>query len=157
MESPDTSGDAAAVRERTEPKLRSLETLAGYTITATDGDIGKVHDFLFDDESWGVQYIVVDTGRWLPGALVLIAPQAVSLPDETAETLPVRLTKDQIRNSPPLEKDMPVSRRYQTELNAYYGWSPYWTFGGFYNAAPPLQPPRSLRRPRRKGRTHLRA
>ncbi|MCC6346377.1 MAG: PRC-barrel domain-containing protein [Nitrospirales bacterium] len=140
MESHDTSEDLVAVRERTEPRLKSLETLSGYTITATDGDIGKVHDFLFDDESWGVQYIVVDTGRWLPGKLVLIAPQAVSLPDDPAKTLPVRLTMDQVRNSPGLERDMPVSRRYQKELNAYYGWPLYWTFGGFYNAVPPLQP-----------------
>ncbi|MBZ0156542.1 MAG: PRC-barrel domain-containing protein [Alphaproteobacteria bacterium] len=140
MESPGTPEGTTVTRERTEPKLKSLETLSGYTITATDGDIGKVHDFLFDDESWGVRYIVVDTGRWLPGKLVLIAPQAVSLPDDKAKTLPIRLTMEQIRNSPGQEKDMPVSRRYQRELNAYYGWSPYWTFGGFYNAAPPLQP-----------------
>jgi uncharacterized protein YrrD len=61
--------------------LRSMNELYGYTIRATDDTIGSVHDFLFDDRECKVRYLVVDTGNWLPGRKVLIAPEALSKPD----------------------------------------------------------------------------
>jgi hypothetical protein len=53
--------------------LRSVKELQGYAIRAIDGDIGQVHDFYFDDQSWLIRYLVVDTGNWLPGRRVLIS------------------------------------------------------------------------------------
>ena len=47
--------------------LRNVKDLRGYAIRATDGVIGRVDDFYFDDEDWGVRYLVVDTGGWLSG------------------------------------------------------------------------------------------
>ena len=61
--------------------LRSLKELQGYTISATDGDIGSVHDFYFDDQHWTVRYLVVDTGGWLSGRRVLVSPLALGRPD----------------------------------------------------------------------------
>jgi hypothetical protein len=61
--------------------LWSLEELRGYTIRATDGDIGTVHAFFFDDKTWAIRYLVVDTGAWLPGRRVLISPVALEQPD----------------------------------------------------------------------------
>ena len=57
--------------------LRNVKDLRGYAIRATDGVIGKVDDFYFDDEDWGVRYLVVDTGNWLSGRKVLISPIAI--------------------------------------------------------------------------------
>jgi hypothetical protein len=54
--------------------LRSLKDLERYTVSATDGDVGSVVDFLLDDERWIVRYLVVETGGFLDGHRVLISP-----------------------------------------------------------------------------------
>ena len=54
--------------------LRSMKEIKGYVLGAQDGDIGRCHDFLFDDKNWAVRYIVADTKKWLPGRKVLISP-----------------------------------------------------------------------------------
>jgi uncharacterized protein YrrD len=113
--------------------LRSMNELYGYTIRATDDTIGSVHEFLFDDREWKVRYLVVDTGSWLPGRKVLIAPEALSKPDWASMTLPVNLTKDQVKNSPDVDTEKPVSRQQEDELRRYYDWPLYW--GGFAGPA----------------------
>ncbi|MEN6336529.1 MAG: PRC-barrel domain-containing protein [Phycisphaerales bacterium] len=109
--------------------LHSVKSLTGIAISALDGDIGKVHSFLFDDESWVIRYLVVDTGRWLPGRKVLIAPSAVAHSDWHGPVFPVNLTKDQVRHSPDIDTDQPVSRQREAELRKYYDWAPYWGLG----------------------------
>jgi len=54
--------------------LRALTDMVGYRIAAEDGEVGKVRDFYFDDQEWTMRYLVADTGKWLPGRLVLISP-----------------------------------------------------------------------------------
>ena len=114
---------------------RSLNDLVGYTIRANDGDIGTVSEFYFDDHTWTIRYVVVDTGGWLPGRKVLISPVALNRPDWESRTFPVNLTKEQMRNSPSIDTDKPVSRQHETKLHGYYGWPIYWgagsMFGGF--------------------------
>ncbi|NDJ78516.1 MAG: PRC-barrel domain containing protein [Chloroflexi bacterium] len=109
--------------------LRSIDSLGGYTIRAKDGDIGQVDDFLFDDQSWAVRYLVVNTGNWLVGRKVIVLPAALETPDWETEMLTVNVSKGQIENSPPLAADQPVSRQKQAELHQYYGWPMYWTMG----------------------------
>jgi len=41
--------------------LRSVNDLKGCTIVATDGDVGEVVEFYFDDERWTVRYLIADT------------------------------------------------------------------------------------------------
>lgn len=120
--------------------LRSIKSLVGYKILATDGEIGKVHEFFFDDERWVVAYLVVDTGNWLPGRKVLIAPVAVGKPNPALQMFPVALTKEKVKNSPDIDVDKPVSRQFRNELNMYYGWDSYsWPLGGYH--AVPHRPP----------------
>lgn len=107
--------------------LRSLEDLLGYTVHATDGDIGTVHGFYFDDQVWTIRYIVVDTGTWLPGRRVLISPLAFGEADWETRRIYVGLTREQVENSPSIELDRPVSRQKEETIRAYYGWPPYWT------------------------------
>lgn len=116
--------------------LRSANILRGYALRARDGDIGKVDDFLFDDHSWAVRYLVVDTGNWLTGRKVLVLPAALDVPDWKTEVLTVKVTKQQIEDSPPLAADKPVSRQKEAELYRYYGWPIYWGLGttSFYSA-----------------------
>jgi uncharacterized protein YrrD len=117
--------------------LKNVKKLNGYHIKATDGKFGKVDDFLFDDMSWTIRYLVADTGRWLPGRKVLLSPLSLGKLDQEENVFPVELTKEQIEDSPPIEKDEPVSRRQEERLSAYYNLMPYWAggvMGGVYIA-----------------------
>jgi len=106
--------------------LRSLKEITKYKIVAKDDDVGSVRDFFFDDGSWAVRYLVADTGKWLPGRRVLLAPVAISGIDWSARQLHVSLNRKQIENSPGVESDRPVSRQKERELSLYYGWPIYW-------------------------------
>lgn len=108
-------------------RLRSAKGLIGYGIDASDGTIGGVIDVFFDAFAWTVRYLVVDTGRWLPGRTGLIAPETIRDVDPDRRALSVALTKEQVRHSPTIDSDKPVSRQMEEALGAYYHWSPYWT------------------------------
>jgi hypothetical protein len=41
---------------------------------ATDGPIGSVEDFVFDDETCAIRYLLMDTRKWLRGNRVLLSP-----------------------------------------------------------------------------------
>ncbi len=106
--------------------LRSIKQIHGCKLGASDGEIGHVTDFYFDDKHWAVRYVVVDTGSWIPGRSVLLSPHAFgSLPEE-GKILPVTLSRKQIEDSPPMESRKPVSRQYEEEYYRYYGWPYYW-------------------------------
>jgi len=112
---------------------RNIKSLIGFTIGATDGEIGKVDEFYFDDQTWTIRYLIVKTGGWLLGRKVLISPAALQKPDWENEIFPVNLTKEQIENSPDIDTEKPVSRQHELELYDHYAW-PYDTrLGtGFY-------------------------
>jgi hypothetical protein len=112
--------------------LRSIHKLHGDKLGASDGEIGHVKDFYFDDESWVVRYVVADTGLWLPGREVLLSPHAFGRFDLAEKVLRVNLTREQIENSPPIELHKPVSRQYEDEYFQYYGWPAYWQGDGLW-------------------------
>ena len=127
--------------------LWSASTINGYAIAASDGQLGAVSDFLFDDASWSVRWLVVDTGGWLSGRKVLVPPSALGRPNQKVREFSVRLSKQQIKDSPDIEADRPVSRQMETAVYDYYGWTPYWDDGivtdgygytGIAAAMPPL-------------------
>lgn len=146
--------------------LRSLDKMRGHKLQARDGDIGHVDDFYFDDQSWTIRYLVVDTGPWLFGRKVLISPLAVAEAHWAGEKLPVDLTKEQVKESPEVDLEQPVSRQEEEALHSYYGWNPYWlglqmptAFGGAA-AVPPAEsglPDDVLEAERQPVRSHLRS
>lgn len=103
----------------------STTLLRGKTLEARDGRIGSVDDVYFEDREWQVRYLVVDTGRWLPGHEVLIPPEAVRLDWHGPSGIPVDLTKDQVKASPEIDTVEPISRRAVELLYSYYGWNPH--------------------------------
>lgn len=105
---------------------RSLKSLLGYNLKEIDGEIGEIVDFYFDDQSWTVRYVIVKTGNWFSGKKVLISPQAFLTPDWENKQFPVNLTQEQIKNSPDIDTDKPVSRQQEEQLNNYYPWVEYW-------------------------------
>lgn len=142
--------------------IRSLNSLMGYSLKTTDGEIGKVRDFLVDDQDWSVRYLVADTGGWLSGRLVIISPSVLGNADWHSQSLSVELTRDQVRRSPPIEEDRPVSRQKEIELAEYYGWPMYWNpamagagvMGGPWLVVPPPQE-KEQPEPQVKGDPHL--
>jgi len=106
--------------------LRQTKDLLDLSILATDGAIGDVKDLYFDDESWAIRYLVVDTGSWLSSRKVLISPIAAGKPDWANMTLPVSLSREQVKNSPDIDTDMPVTRQHETANLDYYSYPYYW-------------------------------
>ena len=122
--------------------LRSANELKGYTIEATDGDIGEVVQFYFDDEKWTIRYLVADTGGWLMGRRVLISPAALGRVDWNARKLHVNMNKERVENSPGIDTDRPVSRQHETAYYNYYGYPYYWSGPYVWGPVPyPAYPP----------------
>ncbi len=100
--------------------LRSIHAITTYTVHATDGDIGRGHDFLCDDSNWVVRYLVAKTENWLPGRRVIDSPVFLEEPDWAGRRFLVRLTRQQIEESPPLDEHAPVSMQYEISYHQYY-------------------------------------
>lgn len=110
-----------------------LRDVKRYSIATTDGDIGVIQDFLFDDRDWAVRYMQVDTHKWLPmGQKVLISPISLRELDENEEVIHVLLSTQQVKDSPPIEAHEPVSRAYETLFFKYFGYGYYWTGPGVW-------------------------
>lgn len=106
--------------------LRATKEVKGYHIDATDGEIGHVEDFIVDDETWTIRYVVVDTRNWLPGAKVLLSPvwvQSVSWPDRKVSVV---VTTQEVKDSPKYDPSTPVNREYEVRLYDFYGRPKYW-------------------------------
>ena len=109
--------------------------LKGYVLKSLDGDIGSATEFLFDDQYWTIRYLVANTAGWLSDRKVLISPYSLTGVNDFQEQVSVRLTKQQIEDSPSIDTDEPVSRQYERSYNAYYGYPDYWSgpymWGGY--------------------------
>jgi stress response protein YsnF len=110
----------------------------GFSLSATDGEIGRVEDFYFDDDAWVIRYLAVDSGTWLSGRKVLISPSSLGKVDWDGKRIAVKLTKEQIENSPHIDTHKPISRQHEIELYDYYGYPYYW--GGPYMWGPVAYP-----------------
>lgn len=112
--------------------LRSMKDMEGYSIGATDGIIGQVKDFYFDDDTWVIRYLVVETGAWLASRRVLISPIGIGPPNWSEKIFPVSITQEQVKGSPNLDTDKPVSRQQEMGYLGYYGYPYYWGGAGLW-------------------------
>ena len=96
-----------------------------FSLRASDGSIGQVRDLYFNDDDWAIRYLVVETGNWFTRHQVLIPTAALDSIDATNKVIQVSLTRDQVKHSPDVDCDMPVSRQHQTDLSGYYGFPSY--------------------------------
>lgn len=106
--------------------LQDSQNVAGCHLHATDGAIGRVEDFIVEDTSWLIRYLIVDTSNWWMGRRVLIAPQWVTNIDWGRSIVQLALTKDAIKNSPEYDTSQPIDRQYETELYRHYDRPGYW-------------------------------
>ncbi|RJR36022.1 MAG: PRC-barrel domain containing protein [Desulfobacteraceae bacterium] len=110
------------------PEARGLEStmeVTGFTIQATDGEIGHVEDFVLDDDDWTIRYIIVDTRNWLPGRKVLVSTKWLSDIRWEDKKVSVGMTKDNVRSSPEYIPER-LDREYEMGLHRHYGFPPYW-------------------------------
>jgi hypothetical protein len=143
--------------------LRSLKDLEHFTVGASDGDIGSVGDFYFDDDRWAVRYLVVETGGfWHDRKQVLVSPLAFREADWSTRRFHLALTGEKVKHSPDAAVDKPVSRQFEQDYFRFYGWPNYWGGDGLWgNWAYPGQlamvPPSGLREDLAHSDPHLRS
>ncbi len=105
--------------------LRRIEAMRGHPVQATDGEIGEVEDFYFDDIDWRIRYLVVSTRKWF-GKDVLVAPDAFESVDWESGQIHVSLTKEQVKSAPPVSDKRPISRKLEATYRGFFGWPMYW-------------------------------
>lgn len=106
--------------------LRSTDAVTGYHIQAKDGEIGHVEDFVIDDDTWAIRYLIIDTQNWWPGKHVLVSPQWIERVSWNESKVFVNLTRETIKQSPDYVKETVLTREYETELHERYKFEGYW-------------------------------
>ena len=115
----------ALTEQINQSHLRSMKDVTGYTIQATDGEIGEVHDFIVDDEPWVIRYMIVDTGSWWPGKKVLVAPPWIANVDWKNSKVYINLSRETVKSGPEFDPDR-LDRSYEQDLYKHYGQENYW-------------------------------
>jgi uncharacterized protein YrrD len=126
-DAPRTKSKPGRRQASTETHLRSTREVTGYHIKATDGEIGHLEDFLFDDETWRIRYAIVDTRNWRPGQKVLLRPEWIKRVSWAEREIYASMSRRTIQKSPAWNPDRPISRKYELRLHQHYGYAPYWT------------------------------
>lgn len=114
------------LEEGSDPHLRSSREIMGYRIQARDGEIGHVEDWIVEDEIWAIRYLIVDTGNWLPGKRVLVAPAWVETMNWADREVRIDLKRETIEGSPEFDPAEAINREYEGRLYDYYGRPKYW-------------------------------
>jgi hypothetical protein len=117
---------AAGGEKAWNPHLRSTHDVRGHRIQATDGEIGHVEDFIIDDETWAIRYLIVDTRNWWPGKRVLVSPQWIERVSWSQSKVFVNLLRESIQQSPEYTEESLPSRDYETGLHQHYNRQGYW-------------------------------
>ena len=109
-----------------DPHLRSTREVSGYHIQATDGEIGHVADFIIDDETWAVRYLIIDTRNWWPGKKILISPQWIERVSWSELKVFVNLPRETVKRSPEYTEESLLTRDYEIGLHRHYNRQGYW-------------------------------
>ena len=118
---------AAHAEKPWEYNLRATAAVSGHDIQATDGHIGHVMDFLIDDKTWAIRYLIVDTKNWWPGKHVLVSPQWIERVSWNESKVFVNLTRENIKQGPEYQKDSLITRDFETRLHKHYNREGYWS------------------------------
>ena len=119
-------GDPSEQEEQGNYHLRSTNDVTGHHVQASDGEIGHVDDFIIEDKTWAIRYLVVDTVNWWPGKKVLVSPQWITGVSWEESKVFVDLTREAIRQSPEYTDDSPLTRHYEDAVYRHYDRQRYW-------------------------------
>lgn len=109
-----------------DPHLRSTREVTGYHIQATDGGLGHIEDFIIDEQTWAIRYLIVDTRNWLPGRKILLSPQWIDRVSWSESKVFVNLPRETIKQAPDYTEESLRSRDYETRLHQHYNRPGYW-------------------------------
>lgn len=113
--------------KKPDHRLRSTRDVSSYTLQAEDGEIGHIDDFIIDDETWAIRYLVIDTRNWLPGKKVLISPKWISDISWNESIVSVNLLREAVRQAPEYSEEALLTRDYETGLHQHYNRQGYWS------------------------------
>jgi len=108
-----------------DPNLRTTDAVSGYHIQASDGEIGNVEDFIIDDETWAIRYLVINAGSWWSGKEVLVSPRWIERVSWAESKVFVNLTREAIKQSPEYNESL-LNRDYEMRLHKHYNRQGYW-------------------------------
>jgi hypothetical protein len=122
----DVMGEYQRNEKSQDHHLRSTQDVTGRDIEAIDGALGHVEDFIIDDETWGIRYLVVDTRNWWPGKKVLISPQWIDRISWAESKVFINLSRETIKSAPEYFEESPLTRDYEKGLHLHYHRKGYW-------------------------------
>ena len=120
------AGQDPSSTEDVDPHLRSSNEICAYKISASDSEMGQIHGLVVETSTWTVRYLIVDTGEWLMGKLVLLGTHVIRSIDISCHMIKTDVTSDSIRHCPAYDETAELTRDYEAFLHDYYGWPPYW-------------------------------
>ena len=126
VNNPDEWRESTQGEKAWDSHLRSTNDVSGHHIQASDGDIGHVEDFIIDDETCAIRYLVIDTRNWWPGKKVLVATQWIESVSWSELKVFVNLTREAIRQSPEYTEESLLTRDYEALLHGHYDRQGYW-------------------------------
>lgn len=118
--------DTVKAKKSWDPHLRSTHDVSGHHIQASDGVIGHVEDFIIDDQTWAIRYLIIDTKNWLPGKMVLVSPEWIERVSWSDAKVYVNLSSENIKNSPEYIEESHLTRDYEAKLYQHYNRQRYW-------------------------------
>jgi len=119
--------------------LKPISSFLGSSVYAKNTLIGKVEDFYFDDQSWAIRYMIVNTGGWLAGKQVLVSPLGIQSGDSDHRRIELNMSPEQVQHSPSINSEMPVSKQQEAEYYDYFHWPYYWHGAGIWGIAPSIE------------------
>jgi hypothetical protein len=117
----DTSGVTEDELLEHAEDLRSVNEVVGYDISAVDGEVGKVEDFLIDDETWTIRFMVVKTGSFFSGNRILLAPEWVRSVRCSERAVNVSLSCETIKNGPVFDPTAAINHEVEERIFDAYG------------------------------------
>lgn len=116
----------SSLDDKWDNHLRSTNAISGYRIQTSDGEVGHVEDFLIDDNTWTIRYLIVDTRNWWPGKRVLMSPQWIERVSWDESKVFVSPTQELIKQAPEYSDGTVVTREYEAALHRHYELQGYW-------------------------------
>jgi len=118
--------EATRIDDVWDPNLRSTSEVSGYHVQASDGAVGHVDDFIIDDETWAIRYLIIGIKNWWPGEKLLVSPRWINRVSWSDKKVFMDLSQDAIKNSPKYSDDALLTRDYEDKLHRHYNRRGYW-------------------------------
>lgn len=113
-------------KKKWDRHLRITNFITGHNIQASDGELGHIDDFIIDDQTWTIRYLIIDTANWWAGKKVLVSPQWIDRISWEESSVFVNLSQESIIKSPEYSEENLLTRDYETQLHRHYNRNIYW-------------------------------